>query len=309
MNICIVGLGSIGKRHLNNLIEFFNMKQEICNIDLLRHSKETDQEQTVKVRKVFYSPDDICLKYDIMFITNPTSFHFITIKKLQAKTEHMFIEKPLFDNLKYSLSEIRPIDTGNVYYVACPMRYLNAISYLKKNLEYEDIYSVRICCSSYLPEWRSNSDYRKIYSAKKELGGGVALDLIHEWDYVTYLFGIPLNVIGVTKKVSDLEIDSEDVALYIGTYEDKTVEIHLDYFGRDKKRTIELYCKKYTIYVDLIEQTIRYTGKINKLIVLDKNDMYKEELKYFFDIIQGKQANTNNLEYAYAVMKIALLEC
>lgn len=309
MNICIVGLGSIGKRHLNNLIDFFKMKQELCNIDLLRHSKENSLEENINIRKVVYSPDEIYFKYDIMFITNPTSLHFITIKKLQDKTKHMFIEKPLFDKLNYMLSDIQPDGPDSVYYVACPMRYSNAIRYLKENLSYEDIYSVRVCCTSYLPEWRSNMDYRKVYSAKKELGGGVALDLIHEWDYITYLFGIPQNVIGVTKKVSDLEIDSEDIALYIGAYEDKTVEIHLDYFGRDKKRTLELYCKNYTIYVDLIDQTIRYTGKINKLITLNKNDMYKEELEYFFDIIQRKQTNTNDLEHAYEIMKIALLEC
>ena len=36
---------------------------------------------------------------------------------------------------------------------------------------------------------RKNIDYTKIYTSKKNLGGGVLLDGVHEIDYLIYLFG------------------------------------------------------------------------------------------------------------------------
>ena len=69
---------------------------------------------------------------------------------------------------------------GSTYYVACPLRYNAVIQYIKDNIDLQDVISVRSISSSYLPDWRPGVDYRKTYSAKKELGGGVSIDLIHE---------------------------------------------------------------------------------------------------------------------------------
>ena len=83
------------------------------------------------------------------------------------------------------------------------------------------------------------------------------LDLIHEMDYITYLFGMP-QVKHYAGKFSDLEIDSDDLGVYLLKYSEKLIEIHLDYFGRKARREIELYCKDYTIVGDLINNTIIY---------------------------------------------------
>ncbi|WP_298654045.1 Gfo/Idh/MocA family oxidoreductase, partial [uncultured Proteiniphilum sp.] len=61
------------------------------------------------------------------------------------------------------------------------------------------------------PDWRPNTDYKKSYSAKKEEGGGVSIDLIHEWDYLIYLFGFPQEVYNLQGKFSHLDINSEDL--------------------------------------------------------------------------------------------------
>ena len=43
----------------------------------------------------------------------------------------------------------------------------------------------------YLPDWRTNADYSKSYSASFEMGGGVLFDLIHEIDLAVNLMGQP----------------------------------------------------------------------------------------------------------------------
>lgn len=304
MKICIVGLGSIGNRHLYNLVEIFKeRKMEYC-IHALRHDKKTEIIQE-GIERFVYTPEEMPEDYDIIFITNPTNLHFETIKMLAAKTRHMFIEKPLFENVDYRVEEL-PLSAEGIYYVACPLRYTPVIRFLKEKLKNEPVYAVRAIASSYLPEWRKGRDYREIYSSKRLQGGGVALDLIHEWDYLTFLFGLPEKEYYIGRKISDLEIDSDDIAVYLAEYKDKVIELHLDYFGRKPERTIEIFCKDYTILADMNRQTITYEGIEEKNIIFNKEDMYKNELRYFLDMLENKHENWNDPYRALEVLKIAL---
>ena len=98
-------------------------------------------------------------------------------------------------------------------------------------------YCARVICSSYLPDWRPGVDYRTVYSAHKALGGGVTIDLIHEWDYLVDLFGVPQQLYNFKGTYSDLEIDSDDLSVYIAKYPTLLAEVHLDYFGRGYRRS------------------------------------------------------------------------
>ena len=153
-----------------------------------------------------------------------------------------------------------------------------------------------------MPDWRPKQDYRKVYSAKKELGGGVSIDLIHEWDYLTYLFGFPDEIFNLQGQFSQLEIDSEDLSIYIAEYEDKLVELHLDYFGRQTKREIELFTDKGLIKADLINNSIILPG--GNSLKLEDNDMYRNEICRFFDLINNKKKNLNSPEHAFKVLKL-----
>jgi len=155
-----------------------------------------------------------------------------------------------------------------------------------------------------LPDWRPNVDYRKIYSAIKELGGGVSIDLIHELDYLTYLFGMPDEIIRCIGKYSNLEISSDDLAIYICKYRDKLIEVHLDYFGRIQKREVELYCGDKVIVGDILK---------NKLIIGDKefcfeenpNDKYIREMEYFIGCIENGVKTENEIQNAQSVLKLS----
>ena len=107
-------------------------------------------------------------------------------------------------------------------------------------------------------------------------------------------------------KYSHLEIDSEDIAVYIAAYQDKVLELHLDYFGRTPRREIELFTDKGTITGDLIKNMISFTdGRQQILFQEEKNDIYLNEMRFFMDQILKNQS-FNNMEYCYSVLKIAL---
>ena len=127
--------------------------------------------------------------------------------------------------------------------------------------------------------------------------------MIHEWDYIKYLFGMPDMVHKVITRVSDLEIDSDDIACYIGEYRDKIVELHLDYFGRVPIREMQIYTAKETIECDLIRSQIRYlkSGKVIDLTE-ERNDFQISELKHFLDMVEHKCNNENTMQDAYKTL-------
>ena len=299
VKICFFGMGSIGKKHLKNLVKLLNERKIEFKIDVVKRKKELDDDVKEYINNVYKIDEFIPSFYDIVFIVNDTSVHIETLNLMKNYSDNFFIEKPLSLNLNgFELEDYK----DKKIYIACPMRYSSVIDYLKKNVDFEKVYSVRAICSTYLPDWRPTVDYRNNYSAKKELGGGVTLDLIHEWDYLTYLLGFPQKIFNLNKKVSHLEISSDDLSIYIAEYNDKLVELHLDYFGRTPTRKVEFFLKEGIIVGDFIENNIILENK--EKIILLKEDIYVNEMNNFLNIIFNKKDNFNDLEHAYKVLKL-----
>ncbi|HAQ3890956.1 TPA: oxidoreductase, partial [Enterococcus faecium] len=100
-------------------------------------------------------------------------------------------------------------------------------------------------------------------------------------------------------------INSNDLATYILRYDDKIIEIHLDYFGRVPTRKFQLFTLDECINVDLLNNKISFEENIVKEMPESANDMYEKELKYFFEnVVTGKE-NWNDLYHANEVLKIA----
>jgi predicted dehydrogenase len=301
----MIGLGSIGQRHLKNLHSILSEKNARFSIDAFRSQKKAVSGIDEFIHKEYYSYNDLPDDYDVAFITNPTNLHYDTIRKVLPKARHLFIEKPVFDKTGYDINQLK-LKKDNVYYVACPLRYSAVIKYLKEFVTKNNVYSVRTICSSYLPDWRPDTDYRQCYSARVEAGGGVRIDLIHELDYLQYLFGVPLNIAEYHGTYSDLEITSDDTAVYIVQYKDKLISLHLDYYGRVSRRDIELYLKDDVVIGDLINKKIRFL-KSGEVISLsqERDDMQKDEIKRFFDVVDGRSENNNNIYAAYKILNLA----
>jgi len=307
MKVCMIGLGSIGSRHLKNLFSIAENRGISLTIDAMRSSKNPLPPKIEDlVSTVYYSFDDLPEDYDIALITNPTSMHFETIEHMLPKANHMFIEKPVFDRVNYDYKSLRWKEDG-IYYVACPLRYHSVIKYLNDFVEQQQIFAIRSICSSYLPDWRPDDDYRKSYSANSGLGGGVRRDIIHEWDYLLNMFGMPLEVSCQYGKFSHLDINSEDAAVYTAKYADKLVSLHLDYFGRHSRREVELFTSDDVVVGDLIKKEIRFlnTGKIISL-PQERDDMQREEIEAFLDMISGNKENCNDINMAVNTLKIAM---
>lgn len=306
MKVAFIGLGSIAKRHINNLYHIFENRNDEIQIDVFRSGSEifVSPDVSDKITNTYQVGSDICECYDVIFITNPTSLHWKTLKEYQQYAKAFFIEKPVFDSGNIELHSLH-LDCQKIYYVACPLRYMSVIQYIKSNIDFKKVYGIRAISSSYLPDWRPGVNYRNTYSARKTLGGGVAIDLIHEWDYLSYLIGFPLSIQSYIKHVSNLEIDSDDIAVYIADYGNKIVELHLDYIGRKPIRQLQLFSSEDTIVCDLIDSTIHYLKADQKISFKEvRNEYQLRELEYFLGVLEGTYENQNTIEHACQVLRL-----
>lgn len=292
MKVLVVGCGSIGKRHIRNLIELNIIK------DILIFTKNIqclDNFEDKKKIKMINSINDI--KVDFAVISNETNKHMDTAILLADQGIPLFIEKPLSHSLDKveilkNILERKKIKA----FIAYNLRFLGAIECIEKQLSNKaigDLYFAKIEVGQYLPSWRPDADYRLSYSASKGRGGGVSLDLSHEIDYMRHLFSDPCSWKVVKTRVSKLEIDSDDI--FEGIYlfpNDFICNVHLDYLQTDKKREIRIVGSKGIIICDFIRKYIELTTNNGKTItdkkgMFDINRTYVDEMRHFIEVIKG----------------------
>ncbi len=294
MNVLLVGCGSIGKRHLKNLIDVHQVKK------IFVYSKVKDCLSGLKkTSKVFRVESLKDVAADFAIIANETYQHVDTALLLAKKGIHLFIEKPLSHGRSRKLSALKVIMRRKKINIGIGynLRFLGAMKWIKTILSkgiLGDLYFVKIEAGQYLPGWRSGRDYRSSYSASQRRGGGVALDLSHEIDYMRYLFGDPYSFKTVKAKVSDLKIDSDDIFEGIYVYDRFLCNVHLDYLQKNKKRVIQIEASKGSVVCDLISKKmiIEISGK-KKVIAdqkfFDLDKTYREEILSFIRSMEKGQ--------------------
>ena len=308
-----IGLGSIGTRHLKNLTAICAQRGLALRADALRSdlARPLRPGAAELLHSQFTTLQDSAAlpHYDLAFITNPTSLHAQALEEIRGLADALFIEKPIVSAEQTDVDLAALLPAGQKAYVAAPMRWCGTMLALKNHLPGLRPYSARVICSSYLPDWRPGVDYRTVYSAHKALGGGVTIDLIHEWDYLVDLFGVPETICNIRGKYSDLEIDSDDLSIYIAQYPTLLAEVHLDYFGRTYRRSIELFCKDGSCVADFGAGTLTLPNGAMEHYEEDVNERYLREMNYFLDYAAGEETESlNPPATALQVLKLTLGE-
>ena len=259
-NVCIVGLGSIGRRHVNVLKR--QGVKNVIGVDLRDDRREQAKNET-DIDEVFDDFSNVFLKnkVDTVFVTLPTAFHTDVLKIAVEHECNLFIEKPVAHVSDY-LDELGKeiIEKKLCTHVAYCYRFAPSVKRVKEILDsgvIGKIWSVRLEISNYLPDWHPWEDYRDFYMAKIEQGGGARLDESHGIDLLRWMFGEIDTVYSYVDTVSDLEISSDDLALMILKFRSGvTAEAHFDLLGRTPRIGMELIGSDGTLLWD------RVSGKI-----------------------------------------------
>ena len=316
INVLIVGYGSIGKRHLENFLQFKDIRLTV-------YTKRNDL-QLLKKKGIMVSNSlTECLKEnpDVGVIANETSLHIPIAIKLAKEGLDLFLEKPLSNSLK-DIEKLRAIVKKKklITQMGCNLRFHPCIKKIKSLIEQQKIgkiISAQVQCCSYLPDYHRWEGYRKSYAARKDLGGGVILTQIHEIDYMYWFFQEVENVISMSGKFSDLDVTAEDYAPSLLKFKNKIIgELHLDYFQRPEFRSCKIRGTKGEIYWDSVDNCVdvfnmnkkRWETKFDSGFSnnLDTYSSYVEELKHFLKCVKRRKETINDLEQGVTTLKIAL---
>ncbi len=267
-NFVIAGGGSIGKRHLKNLISLNIKKENIFVLepreDRINEIKSLGINNCIKEIKEF---DNISIEAAI--ICSPTSYHIDQSIYFANKKANLMIEKPLSRDLK-NIDLLQDIVKKNnlITFIAYIFRFAPSIKFLKELLnknEIGDIFFVRGEFSEYLPDWHPYEKYNSFYMAKKQLGGGSILDQSHIMDLVHYLFGNFNSVMAYNKKLSKLEIEADDIAEMIVELDNGILaSIHTDIFGRKHSKSLEIKGSNGNIFWDFYDNSVSVYDAVTK---------------------------------------------
>lgn len=317
MRYFVVGCGSIGARHIRNLL---GLKcGDVVAVDADRSRlKWIKKEYGVPVCHFSGFTGALREKGEKASIVSVPNHMHIKVAQLCADNgSHIFVEKPLAHSEK-GISRLAGAVKKNrlVSMAACNMRFYPAIRFIKEQMDKGKIgriFSARSEFGLYLPSWRPAQDYRKNYGARKKEGGGVILDLYHEFDYLYWFFGVPRKVFCRYGRYGDLEIDTEDNADIIFEYAGKEkflCNLHVDYLQYRYSRSFKVVGEKGMLIWDWPAMRVEFIDKKGKCLKkygfpdYDINNMYVDEMKYFVKCIRGKKRPMTDIKAAGEIQSI-----
>jgi predicted dehydrogenase len=330
MKILMVGLGGIGQRHLRNLRALLGDDVEILAYRVRKlsqvitptlqadTSRDVEREYHVRV----FSELELALaeKPDVAFICNPSSLHIpIALACVRAGCD-LFIEKPLSDELA-GIPELQALaeKQGRIVMVGYQLRFHPCFLRMQEIVRsgvLGNLLGVRATVGEYLPGWHRYEDYRQGYAARAELGGGVILSQIHEFDYLSALFGNAKRLFSIGGHWSNLEIDVEDVASTLMQCEvsGRPLPVHLqqDYLQRPPSRQCEVVGDAGKAILDFPTLSVTLYGADGGLTDqftcehLDRNQLFIDEIKHFLACVASRSKPVVDLQEGTWSLQLAL---
>ncbi|MBL8050107.1 MAG: Gfo/Idh/MocA family oxidoreductase [Anaerolineales bacterium] len=314
MKCLIAGLGSVGRRHMRNLISL-----DETDIVLLRTRKATLPDDELAGYPVETDINEAIKKHkpDAVIVSNPTSLHLdIAIPAAKAGCA-ILLEKPI----SHSMERVDELSSavkksGAKVLVAFQFRFHPSLIKTKElisNGEIGRIISANVHFGEYLPAWHPWEDYRISYAARADMGGGVVATQCHSLDYLPWLVGEKVeSVFGYTAKLSDFEIDVEDTAkIALRFVNGELGSLHLDFNQQPPEHHFTIVGTKGTIKWNLADGAVKIYKTDKKewdTFSLpndwERNVMFLEQTKHFVDVVKGVANPSCTLGDGIQVMKI-----
>ena len=329
LNALIVGLGSVGQRHARNLRTLLGDRVRITAYRAKGHSPVIGDRlnaQAVGTVEDEYHVDSftsldsaLACQPNVAFICNPSSLHVPVALACAEAGCDLFIEKPVsatLDGVERLLDVV--LAKRLVAAVGCQLRFHPALEMLKHHIDTASIgrvLAVRAEVGEYLPDWHPYEDYRRSYAAQRSLGGGVILTLIHEIDYLGWLFGVPRRLFAVGGHRSSLEMDVEDVASILAEVSaaDGALPVHLqmDYLRRPPRRTCSILGDAGSLDLDLRQHNLTLTLKDARIPLFDdpnfdRNTLFLAELSDFLAACSVRKQPRVTLHDGIVAVRVAI---
>jgi len=322
MKLLVVGCGSIGERHIQNLVQLGAGEIVACDLkeDILER-----MEEKYGVKTSSNLEESLGEKPDAVLVCTHSDSHLPIAISAAKSGAHVFIEKPLAEEIDgvNELIEITKEKTLALM-VGFNLRFNSSLQRIKKLLEegrIGKIVSARAHFGSYLPDRHRGGDYKEEYVTTS----GVVLDGIHDIDYISWLMGMPREIFCYSEKISGLEMEAEDNADILMRFDTKAVaSIHMDCVQRPYQRFCELIGEKGTVRWELMldydVKSGRYSFNSDRIRIYDietgkwqtiegdkdLNEMYVREMEHFIACVRGEKSPPVDGKREKLVLELAL---
>jgi predicted dehydrogenase len=289
----VLGQGSIGRRHATLLRE---LRCEVVVFDPFAATVAEGVERADGIEEALAGADAVV-------VASPTSEHPGQVATVLAAGLPVLVEKPLATTAQEAA---RVVDLARqestLLAVAMNLRFHPGPRTVHEVIAGGAIgrpLLAHFTFGSYLPNWRPGTDYRVGYSARRELGGGVLLDVIHEVDYASWILGPARAVSARVARVSDLEIDVEDAAsLGLEFAGGAVASMDLDYLDRSYRRGCRVVGDTGTVDWDWARETVVVYGPDGdaeeRPAPSDVAPTYREQLAAFLAAIRAGNADVGD---------------
>ena len=303
LKFLIIGLGSMGKRRIRNLLFNNISKDNIFGFNpTVGRCQEVENEYGIKTYIDFDEAEKITP--DVYIICTPPLSHHEYFLHAAKNKKHFFVEVTT-NNVGYD--ELKPVLDGSfVAAPSCTFRYFPAVKKIKELLLSGIIgnpLSFNHYLGQYLPDWHPYEDYRKVYFAQKETGGAREM-FPYELVWLTDIFTSSVkNVQGLRGKISDLEMTADDIYGALVQLENGVVgNMQIDILNRKACRTLKIVGTDGTIDWDWLGKKIEiYSAKSKSSEIIDLvegkkvgqyntgEDAYEAEIADFLKAIAGEK--------------------
>jgi predicted dehydrogenase len=301
-SVLVIGAGSIGRRHARNLLAA-GADVAICD-PIAERAHEAGAARPV--------PFDLAGldAYDGIVVASPTAFHADHVRVALAAGLPVLVEKPLAIT-RDGIDDI--IAAGDCVMVGFNLRFHRPVARAVE-LVHEGragaILAARAWFGSWLPDWRPSVDYRTTYSARRDLGGGVLLDAIHELDVLVWLFGDnEFRVLGaLVGRVGPLEVDVEDTVKALLEHGGIPIELSLDYLSRAYRRGIEVIGDRATVRLDWSRRVLEIENAdevITEQVEDSLDRSYERQADAFLEFVRGGPPLPVDARTAAASLRLA----
>ncbi|CDL00627.1 conserved protein of unknown function [Magnetospirillum gryphiswaldense MSR-1 v2] len=260
MKAVVIGFGSIGARHA----EVLSAAGHHVAVVSRRTVAWPDRFASVAEALAVWRPG-------LVVVASRTIEHASDLAALAAAGYDgvVIVEKPLYDVPK-------PLPANNFarVVVGYNLRFHPVIAALRRVVADRNVLAVHSYVGQYLPQWRSQQDYRQGYSAHRDQGGGVLRELSHELDFVMWLFGRWRRVTAIGGHFSHLELQADDIfTLLLETERTPVLTIALNFLDSQVHREIVVLTDSGSVRADLVAGTLDVDGVV-ETIAVDRNSTF-----------------------------------
>jgi predicted dehydrogenase len=314
MKILVIGTGSIGKRHIDNLVA---LGAEVLAFSY-RGQTETRPQWQDRVQFVDEWPSSLS-QVDAVVIANSTAQHMEVATACAQANVPFFIEKPLSHQMQgvdALLSAVEQaalvVEAGFMMRLHPNLRWIR--DQLATNTWGAALY-MRASVGQWLPDWRPGTDHRLGYGAFRASGGGVIFDLIHELDLVQWMLGPVADVNAMVAHDPRLGIETEAVAqIGLKMQSGALAQVHLDYVRPVYGRELEVVCEHGVISWHYGQGTVTLerpgqTPEVVHRIPADfeRNTMFMAHMGHFLKrVAKSSEAPVSSLADAAHVLRVAI---